>query len=180
VLRLHEARKAAAMPLACAASGARLHPAVGLWPVALRQDLREALTGRSLRSVRDWANLHGLARASWPGEPVDPFFNINTPDDLAQASAIVEGHPASYRPLSPDSEGSSMVELDLSGLKCPLPVLRTRKALVALKPGDRLRVTCTDPLAAIDVPNLLRETGDVLEEQGQDQARLHFLIRKAG
>ncbi len=73
-----------------------------------------------------------------------------------------------------------MVELDLSGLKCPLPVLRTRKALVALKPGDRLRVTCTDPLAAIDVPNLLRETGDVLEEQGQDQARLHFLIRKAG
>ena len=73
-----------------------------------------------------------------------------------------------------------MTELDLSGLKCPLPVLRTRKALRALKPGDRLQVTCTDPLAAIDLPNLLRETGDILEDQRQDEAKLRFLIRKAG
>ncbi len=72
-----------------------------------------------------------------------------------------------------------MKELDLSGLKCPLPVLRTRKALLGLQPGDRLHVVCTDPLAGIDVPNLLRETGDVLEEQQQDHARISFLIRKA-
>lgn len=72
-----------------------------------------------------------------------------------------------------------MTRLDLSGLKCPLPVLRTRKALRSLKPGDRLQVTCTDPLAAIDLPNLLRETGDILEDQHEDEARLRFLIRKA-
>jgi tRNA 2-thiouridine synthesizing protein A len=73
-----------------------------------------------------------------------------------------------------------MIELDLSGLKCPLPVLRTRKALRAAAPGDRLRVICTDPLAGIDVPNLIRETGDVLEEQKQEAARISFVIRKAG
>jgi tRNA 2-thiouridine synthesizing protein A len=72
-----------------------------------------------------------------------------------------------------------MTELDLSGLKCPLPVLRTRKALLAMAPGQRLRVICTDPLAGIDVPNLIRETGDVLEEQSQNDARISFLIRKA-
>jgi len=73
-----------------------------------------------------------------------------------------------------------MTELDLSGLKCPLPVLRTRKALLGMAPGERLRVVCTDPLAGIDVPNLIRETGDILEEQTQDASRIRFLIRKAG
>jgi tRNA 2-thiouridine synthesizing protein A len=72
-----------------------------------------------------------------------------------------------------------MMELDLSGLKCPLPVLRTRKALLTMASGQRLRVICTDPLAGIDLPNLIRETGDVLEEQSQDNAKLSFLIRKA-
>ncbi len=72
-----------------------------------------------------------------------------------------------------------MVELDLSGLKCPLPVLRTRKTLLTLKPGDQLRVTCTDPLAAIDVPNLIRELGDDLLEQQQDGNAITFVIRKA-
>ncbi len=73
-----------------------------------------------------------------------------------------------------------MTELDLSGLKCPLPVLRTRKALRGLQPGERLRVICTDPLAGIDVPNLIRETGDILEDQRQEPARISFVIRKAG
>lgn len=72
-----------------------------------------------------------------------------------------------------------MNELDLSGLKCPLPVLRTRKALLSMAPGERLRVICTDPLAGIDVPNMIRETGDVLEEQKQEASRITFLIRKA-
>lgn len=72
-----------------------------------------------------------------------------------------------------------MNELDLSGLKCPLPVLRTRKALLSMAPGERLRVICTDPLAGIDVPNMIRETGDVLEEQRQEASRITFLIRKA-
>ena len=73
-----------------------------------------------------------------------------------------------------------MTDLDLTGLKCPLPVLRTRKALLTLQPGELLHVTCTDPLAAIDVPNLIRETGDVLENQQGHEGKVSFLIRKAG
>ncbi len=52
------------------------------------------------------------------------------------------------------------VILDLSGLKCPMPVLRTQKAVRDMQPGDLLEVIATDPMSAIDIPNLLRETGD--------------------
>jgi tRNA 2-thiouridine synthesizing protein A len=68
---------------------------------------------------------------------------------------------------------------DLRGLKCPLPALRTRKALAAMLPGDVLVVACTDPLAGIDIPNLLRETGDVLEETRSEAPVVTFRIRKS-
>jgi tRNA 2-thiouridine synthesizing protein A len=67
---------------------------------------------------------------------------------------------------------------DLRGLKCPLPVLRTRKALAGMAPGDVLIVTCTDPLAGIDIPALLRETGDALEEIRTEAPVMIFRIRK--
>jgi tRNA 2-thiouridine synthesizing protein A len=67
---------------------------------------------------------------------------------------------------------------DLRGLKCPLPVLRTRKALAGSAGGDILIVACTDPLAGIDIPNLLRETGDALEEARQEARVTTFRIRK--
>ncbi|MGD0420851.1 MAG: sulfurtransferase TusA family protein [Xanthobacteraceae bacterium] len=67
---------------------------------------------------------------------------------------------------------------DLRGLKCPLPVLRTRKALAGSAAGDILIVACTDPLAGIDIPNLLRETGDALEEARQEARVTTFRIRK--
>jgi TusA-related sulfurtransferase len=67
---------------------------------------------------------------------------------------------------------------DLRGLKCPLPVLRTKKALAGLRSGDVLVVACTDPLAGIDIPNLLRETGDALEETHKEAAVMTFRIRK--
>lgn len=70
-------------------------------------------------------------------------------------------------------------ELDLVGLKCPLPALKTRKALKPLASGSVLRVICTDPMAAIDIPNLVRETGDVLEASEKAAERLIFVIRKA-
>ena len=57
----------------------------------------------------------------------------------------------------------SETTLNLRGLKCPLPALRARKALTRLASGDLLVLECTDPLAEIDIPNLLRETGDALE-----------------
>jgi len=69
--------------------------------------------------------------------------------------------------------------LDLRGLKCPLPVLRTRKALAGLRPGDLLTVACTDPLAGIDIPNLLHETGDALEETTREARVTTFRIRKS-
>jgi tRNA 2-thiouridine synthesizing protein A len=70
-------------------------------------------------------------------------------------------------------------DLDLKGLKCPLPTLRTRKALRALAPGSAIRVVCTDPMAAIDIPNLVRETGDRLEDQRTEDDMLVFTIRRA-
>lgn len=73
-----------------------------------------------------------------------------------------------------------MKQLDLRGLKCPLPVLKTRKYLATLAPGEQIEVACTDPLSAIDLPNLVRETGDVMEGQSQAEGALLFVIRKAG
>lgn len=69
--------------------------------------------------------------------------------------------------------------LNLRGLKCPLPALRARKALAGMATGDLLTLECTDPLTAIDIPNLLRETGDTLEGKSVSDAVLTFRIRKA-
>jgi tRNA 2-thiouridine synthesizing protein A len=74
----------------------------------------------------------------------------------------------------------AQTKLDLTGLKCPLPALKTRKALKSLNPGDRLEVHCTDPLSAIDIPALIRETGDSVEITERAERRLVFLIEKAG
>ncbi|HXX49932.1 MAG TPA: sulfurtransferase TusA family protein [Xanthobacteraceae bacterium] len=68
--------------------------------------------------------------------------------------------------------------LNLRGLKCPLPAMRTRKALSQSQPGDVLIVECTDPLAGIDIPNLLNQTGDTLEATRKDERLLIFRIRK--
>jgi len=70
-------------------------------------------------------------------------------------------------------------KLDLTGLKCPLPALKTRKALKALSPGDLLEVHCTDPLSVIDIPNLIRETGDRVEITERAEHRVVFVIEKA-
>jgi tRNA 2-thiouridine synthesizing protein A len=73
----------------------------------------------------------------------------------------------------------TVTKLDLTGLKCPLPALKTRKALMGLKPGDRIEVHCTDPLSVIDIPNLIRETGDKVEITERAESRIVFLIEKA-
>ncbi|HEY1545120.1 MAG TPA: sulfurtransferase TusA family protein [Xanthobacteraceae bacterium] len=68
--------------------------------------------------------------------------------------------------------------INLRGLKCPLPALRARKALSKVPAGDVLVVECTDPLTEIDIPNLVRETGDALEGRSQEGDVLVFRIRK--
>jgi tRNA 2-thiouridine synthesizing protein A len=75
-------------------------------------------------------------------------------------------------------EFMTTTKLDLAGLKCPLPALKTRKALKTLIPGDRLEVLCTDPLSVIDIPNLIRETGDKVEITERSEVRIVFLIEK--
>ena len=68
--------------------------------------------------------------------------------------------------------------IDLRGLKCPIPALRTRKALSHLHGGAVLVVECTDPLSEVDIPNLVRETGDTLENAERRGPLLVFRIRK--
>ena len=70
-------------------------------------------------------------------------------------------------------------KLDLTGLKCPLPALKTRKALKAVAPGDFLEVHCTDPLSVIDIPNLIRETGDKVEISERGETGIVLLIEKS-
>lgn len=88
VARLHEARRAAGANLACAASGGRSHPVIGLWPVALRETLRHALTVEGERRVGRWAQAQGVVEVEWPVDPVDPFFNANEPEDIAEAERL--------------------------------------------------------------------------------------------
>ena len=90
--RLHAARAKADVPLACAKSGEWRHPVVGLWPVVLRDDLRHALVVEDLRKIDIWTARHGVGLAEWPDQPVDPFFNVNTPEDAARAEAIAAQH----------------------------------------------------------------------------------------
>ncbi len=92
VARLHAARDAQRQALACARSGEWRHPVVGLWPVALRADLRRALVDEHLHKIEIWTGRHGVALADWPETPVDPFFNVNTPEDAATADRIATQH----------------------------------------------------------------------------------------
>ncbi|MCO4053001.1 MAG: molybdenum cofactor guanylyltransferase MobA [Bosea sp.] len=87
-LRAAAAREGAA--LACAASGGWSHPVIGLWPVALREELRHALVAENERKIDRFTARYGLATVAWPVEPIDPFFNANAPEDLAEAEALLE------------------------------------------------------------------------------------------
>jgi molybdopterin-guanine dinucleotide biosynthesis protein A len=88
VQRLFEAAAAGA-DLACAASAGRSHPVFGLWPVRLAVDLRRAMAEEGLRKVDDWTGRYRLATVEFPAGKVDPFFNANTPDDLARAERLL-------------------------------------------------------------------------------------------
>jgi len=81
-------------PLAMAATtdperGVSRHPTFALWPVGLRDDLRAALTG-GVRKVIAWTDRHGCANVTFEGGAIDPFFNVNTPDDMARAEQLLQ------------------------------------------------------------------------------------------
>jgi molybdopterin-guanine dinucleotide biosynthesis protein A len=93
VARLHAARERDGVEVAVAASGGQLHLVTGVFAVALRHDLRAALVERGLRRVGMWIARHHAAEAAWPVEPVDPFLNLNTPEDLAAAERALGPAP---------------------------------------------------------------------------------------
>jgi molybdopterin-guanine dinucleotide biosynthesis protein A len=92
VARLSKARRKAGVPLACARSGDWRHPVVALWPVDLRENLRYALVEEDLHKIEIWTARHGIVAVDWATTPVDPFFNVNTPGDAAEAGRIAAQH----------------------------------------------------------------------------------------
>jgi molybdopterin-guanine dinucleotide biosynthesis protein A len=95
VARLHRARTAENAQLAVAASAGQSHPVIGLWSVNLRDELRHALVIEDVRKVGRWTARYRLATVEWPATPLDPFFNANTMDDIAEAERLALQNDAS-------------------------------------------------------------------------------------
>jgi molybdopterin-guanine dinucleotide biosynthesis protein A len=88
---LAEAVARSGADMACATSGGRAHPVVGLWPVRLADDLRRAMVDEDIRKVDAWTARYRLEQVSFPVAAVDPFFNTNRPEDLDAAEALLSG-----------------------------------------------------------------------------------------
>ena len=88
VARLHAARKEQDAELAVAASDGQTHPVIGLWSVRLREELRHALVVEDIRKIDRWTARYRLATVTWPARPLDPFFNANTIEDIAEAERL--------------------------------------------------------------------------------------------
>jgi molybdopterin-guanine dinucleotide biosynthesis protein A len=88
VARLDAAREAKGAELAVAASGDQTHPVIGLWSVRLRGELRHALVKEDIRKIDRWTARYPLATVTWPTTPLDPFFNANTVEDIAEAERL--------------------------------------------------------------------------------------------
>jgi molybdenum cofactor guanylyltransferase len=88
VTRLEESRAAENAELAVAASGGQTHPVIGLWSVHLRDKLRHALVKEDIRKIDRWTARYQLATVTWPATPLDPFFNANTVEDIAEAERL--------------------------------------------------------------------------------------------
>ena len=88
VSRLYQALAEQKAQLAVAASDGQSHPVIGLWSIALREELRHALVVEDVRKIDRWTARYKLATVTWPTEPLDPFFNANTVDDIAEAERL--------------------------------------------------------------------------------------------
>jgi molybdenum cofactor guanylyltransferase len=88
VSRLHQALIAEEAELAVAASDGQSHPVIGLWSVALREELRHALVVEDVRKIDRWTARYPLATVTWSTKPLDPFFNANTAEDIAEADRL--------------------------------------------------------------------------------------------
>lgn len=77
--------------IGCARSLGRTHPVFGLWPLALAEDLRKAMLDEDMRKIDAWTARYKVAYADWPGEPVDPFTNVNEPEDVVRLEMLLRG-----------------------------------------------------------------------------------------
>jgi molybdopterin-guanine dinucleotide biosynthesis protein A len=153
---------------AVAASAGRTHPAIALWPVRVA----DALAARMRAGERRLQRLtEAFAQATWDDAAIDPFHNVNDAFGYAAALRIARegGEPAAMARV-----------LDLTGLNCPLPVLRTRKALRGLAAGRIVVTLATDPLAAIDIPHLCASEGHRLLAKAVEAGRAAFVIAARG
>ena len=89
VARLAGAVEAAGADMASAASDGRAHPVFGLWPVALKGELRRAIETEDMRKIDRWTARYHLVQVDFPCRPIDPFFNVNSPEDLARAEGLL-------------------------------------------------------------------------------------------
>lgn len=89
VVRMVAERDAAGADLACAVSADQAYPVIGLWPVRLIEDLRQAVVDEDIRKVDRWTARHKLVQVAFSTQPVDPFFNANTPEELAEAGRLL-------------------------------------------------------------------------------------------
>jgi molybdopterin-guanine dinucleotide biosynthesis protein A len=88
VSRLYQALTDENAQLAVASSDGQSHPVIGLWSVALRDELRHALVVEDIRRIDRWTARYRLATVTWPTTPLDPFFNANTVEDIAEADRL--------------------------------------------------------------------------------------------
>ena len=94
VARLRAAAEGEDAEIACAMSGGRTHPVFALWPVALAGDLRTAMVDEDMRKIDAWTERYRIVHVEFPTDPIDPFFNINKPDNLAEAERLLAGEGA--------------------------------------------------------------------------------------
>ena len=93
VARLHAGLHSDNTTFACASSQGRMHPVIALWPVSFRVELRAAVAEQGMRKVNVFTRRYPSSVVDWPTDPVDPFFNVNTQDDLIEADRLVTIHP---------------------------------------------------------------------------------------
>ncbi|NQU61488.1 MAG: NTP transferase domain-containing protein, partial [Rhodospirillales bacterium] len=89
VARMMAAVEESSADMACATSAGRTHPVFGLWPVALAGELRRAMMDEAMRKIDHWTARYNLIEVSFADDPFDPFFNVNEPDNLAEAERLI-------------------------------------------------------------------------------------------
>ena len=143
VARLLAAVEVEGAELACAASGGRAHPVFGLWPVRLADELRRAMVDEEIRKVDVWTARYRLAVVEFPAEPVDPFFNTNRPEDLAEAERLLAPGTDPRRSTLRLAPADAAVVCGLSAVDL---------GLCRLEPSSISRTACPSEVASRSAP----------------------------